>query len=67
MSLSFREQAAIAFAAAFVGGRDPNGWGFYQESVEAAEQLADECCKQFGHDLPDPWSGGECQRCGATE
>jgi hypothetical protein len=57
MSLSFREQAAIAVYT--MNDTTSN------DSARAAQQLAEACCEEWGHDLEA--SGGTlwCARCGA--
>lgn len=63
MSLSFREQAAIAIAAAAVSTNLDSGTdNFMPDEMAAAnaQDLADACCVQFGHDEQH----GECVRCG---
>lgn len=74
MSLSFREHAAIAFATSRDGGLDLNlDKGTSSSSAESrgewvctdataaqmAQDLADVCCKKFGHD-----GHRDCKRCG---
>lgn len=59
-TLSFREQAAIAYVSS---SRvvSPEG------AVIVAQKLADEGCKAWGHDVLVMHSadGGDCNRCGA--
>jgi len=74
VSLSFREHAAIAFATARDGGTDLNvdqgtstaraevrgEWACTDaEAATMAQDLADVCCKKFGHD-----GLTKCARCG---
>ena len=74
-TLSFREQAAITFAAAPLD--DGNAY-LDGNPAEEAQRLARECCKAWGHDIPDLDCSGMshaaaeyaiaktvCRRCGA--
>lgn len=73
VSLSFREQAAIAYATVrdSAGGLNSEGYiesggNFvlsYQDAAIGAQALADECCKQWGHQW-DPETR-MCRRCDA--
>lgn len=49
MSLSFREQAAIALRVT-PGGGQYNCRLNDDEAVEAAQSFADKCCAKWGHD-----------------
>lgn len=69
MTLSFREQAAIAFATA----SNADGWlqDEFESAPATAQGLADECCKAWGHDGAEVVSPKErlvasCKRCGFT-
>lgn len=72
MSLSFREQAAIAIRTMPPVDADDREWSS-SEAVERAQHLADACCAKWGHDWeridPDaqPPCGSNCLRCGAKE
>ena len=60
MSLSFREQAAIALAGGIQGTNSaPTG----KEVAEMSQVLADACCKAWGHS--SPVNMYRCERCGA--
>lgn len=51
MTLSFREQAAIANAShPFSVGGHTSVWLTNDRAVAMAQELADECCKAWGHD-----------------
>ncbi|HYX20454.1 MAG TPA: hypothetical protein VFA98_06370 [Thermoanaerobaculia bacterium] len=66
MSLSFRERFVLRLAA--VEGTDAN------DSVKAAQEWAEVCCKAWGHDDALTDDGGlselftaTCRRCGHVE
>lgn len=62
--LSFRERAAIALYAA---PGDETGRYTKEGAVSTAQALADECCKQWGHDqdlVVHLGAADRCRRCG---
>ena len=61
MSLSFREQAAIAIFTISDDADSAN----QEDAVFAAQHLANVCCEEWGHERGHPIAiGWVCARCG---